>query len=95
VEVIVLYRMRPSSALAQATVAALSQRTVDAVLHFSARSAATFTTLVKRDRLEEVARGPRHLCISQSVAEGLAPLGVRAECAARPTEVELVALLGR
>jgi uroporphyrinogen-III synthase len=94
VEVIVLYRARPTAALAPATVGALSQRKVDAVLHFSPRTAATFVALAERHGLADAARRPRHLCLSLAVAQELTPLGVSAECAAQPTEADLVALLG-
>jgi uroporphyrinogen-III synthase len=94
VEVLVLYRAQPATALAPTIVAALSQNKVDAVLHFSLRSAATFASLVQRQGLADAARRLRHLCLSRTVAQGLAPLGVTVECAARPTEDELVALLG-
>lgn len=95
VEVLVLYRARPSAAFAPATVDALSRDRLSAVLHFSPRTAATFVTLVVRHGLVESAGRPRHLCLSQAVAQELAPLGISAEYAARPTEAELVALLGR
>jgi uroporphyrinogen-III synthase len=94
VEVLVLYRAQPSDAFAPATVSALSQNRVDAVLHFSLRTAATFASLVEHHGLGDVARRPRHLCLSRNVAQGLAPLGVGVECALQPTEAELVALLG-
>ena len=94
VEVLVLYRAQPAAALAPAIAAALSQNKVDAILHFSLRSAATFASLAQRQGLADAARRPRHLCLSRTVAQGLAPLGVAVECAVRPTEEELVALLG-
>jgi uroporphyrinogen-III synthase len=94
VEVLVLYRVQPATAFSQAIVAALSQNKVDAVLHFSLRSAATFASLAERHALGDAARRPRHLCLSRNVAQGLAPLGVAVACAGRPTESELLALLG-
>ena len=94
VEVIVLYRARPAAALAPATIAALSQRKVDAVLHFSPRTAATFVALAERHGLADAARKPRHLCLSHAAAKELMALGVNAECAVQPTEADLVALLG-
>jgi uroporphyrinogen-III synthase len=94
VDVIVLYRAQPAATLAPAVVTALSQNRVDAVLHYSLRSAATFASLAQRQGLADAARRPRHLCLSRTVAQGLAPLGVAVECAVRPNEDELVALLG-
>jgi len=94
VEVVVLYRARPAAALAPATIAALSQRKIDAVLHFSPRTAATFVALAERHALADAAGKPRHLCLSHAVAKELTSLGVSAECAAQPTEADLLALLG-
>jgi uroporphyrinogen-III synthase len=94
VEVLVLYRAELSETFAPATVVALSQNRVDAVLHFSLRTAASFAFLVERHGLREFARRPRHLCLSRNVAQGLATLGVGFECAIEPTEAELLALLG-
>ena len=94
VELLVLYKAEAATAFGPATVAALSQNTVDAVLHFSLRSAATFAALAERAGLTEAARKPRHLCISRNAAEGLNSLGVAAQCAKRPTEAALLALLG-
>jgi uroporphyrinogen-III synthase len=94
VEVLVLYRAVPAEAFAPPTVAALSKNKVDAVLHFSLRSAATFASLAEGHGLADAVRRPRHLCLSRNVAQGIAPLGVAIECAARPTEDELLALLG-
>jgi uroporphyrinogen-III synthase len=94
VEVLVLYRAQPSEAFAPQTVAALSENKVDAVLHFSLRSAATFASLAEGHGLADAVRRTRHLCLSRNVAQGIAPLGVAVECAARPTEEELVGLLG-
>jgi uroporphyrinogen-III synthase len=93
VKVVTLYRARPSAAFAPATVGALFENKVDAVLHFSPRSAATFAELVDRHGLRDAARKARHLCLSRAVAERLSPLGVTSECAAIPTEAELVGLL--
>jgi uroporphyrinogen-III synthase len=94
IDVLVLYRAEPAEAFAPTTVAALSQNRVDAVLHFSLRSAATFVSLAEGHGLADAARRARHLCLSRNVAQGVTPLGVAIECAARPTEEELVALLG-
>jgi uroporphyrinogen-III synthase len=91
VEVLELYRMQPAERLG--TSAALIGSGLDAVLHFSPRSAATFVALAEREGLATVAQKLRHLCLSQAVADALAPLGVRPEIAARPNEAALLALL--
>jgi uroporphyrinogen-III synthase len=91
VAVLELYRMRPAEKLG-ASAAALASG-LDAVLHFSPRSAATFVALAEREGLGAAARRPRHLCLSQAVAASLAPLGVTPEIAAAPNEAALLALL--
>jgi uroporphyrinogen-III synthase len=91
VEVLELYRMRPVERFGAS--AALIGSGLDAVLHFSPRSAATFVALCEREGLAEASRNLRHLCLSQAVAAALAPLGVRAEVAAQPNEAALLALL--
>jgi uroporphyrinogen-III synthase len=91
VEVLELYRMRPVERFG--TSAALIGSGLDAVLHFSPRSAATFVALAEREGLATVAQKLRHFCLSQAVADALAPLGVTPEIAAQPNEAALFALL--
>jgi uroporphyrinogen-III synthase len=92
VEVLALYRMRPAETLGQAA-SALTAGEVDAVLHFSSRSAATFVTLAERQGLSEAARKLRHFCISQTVARQLAPIGAEVAVARQPREESLLELL--
>lgn len=92
VEVLELYRMRPADRLGAAAASILTGQ-VDAVLHFSPRSAATFVALVERQRLADAARALRHLCLSQAVAAPLAAIGAKTEIAAAPNEAALLALL--
>lgn len=92
VEVLSLYRMHTADRLGAAA-ASISAGQVDAVLHFSPRSAATFAALVKQRGLAEAARALRHLCLSHAVAAPLAAIGVKAEVAAAPNEAALLALL--
>jgi len=92
VDVLELYRMRPAEKL-HISAALLGAGRIDAVLHFSPRSAATFVGLVQRGGLTEMARRPRHLCLSQAVAAELMAIGVSAEIAAEPNETALLALL--
>jgi uroporphyrinogen-III synthase len=83
VEVLELYRMRPVERFGPS--AALIGSGLDAVLHFSPRSAATFVALCEREGLVEASRNLRHLCLSQAVAAALAPLGVGRKSPRSPT----------
>lgn len=92
VTLLVLYRMRAADSFGPAA-AALEAGALDAVLHYSPRSAAAFAALAGRAGLAEAARGPRHLCISAAAAAPLAALGARVEIAAAPNEESLAQLL--
>jgi uroporphyrinogen-III synthase len=92
---LVVYRMRPAKEFSAAVVAALSASAIDAALHYSPRSAATFVALIEKQGLSMAARRLRHLCLSAAVAEPLRSLGAAAEVAARPDEAALIELLGR
>ena len=90
VEVLELYRMRRAD---HTSAALFGADRIDAVLHFSPQSAATFVVLVERGGLADVARRARHLCLSQTVAAELMAIGISAEVAAEPNEAALLALL--
>ena len=92
VEVLALYRMRSADRLGAAAALIVAGQ-VDAVLHFSPRSAATFVALVERQGLADAARALRHLCLSRAVAAPLAAIGAKTEVAAAPNEAALFALL--
>jgi uroporphyrinogen-III synthase len=94
IEVVVLelYRMRGADALGPSA-QRIAAGSLDAVLHFSPRSAATFVVLAERAGVTEAARRLRHLCLSPAVAAALMPLGVSGEVAAEPNEPALLALL--
>jgi uroporphyrinogen-III synthase len=73
-------------------VAALESGDVDAVLHFSRRSAELFVEGVRASGVTGPAEDVRHLCLSSQVAEPLAgATGIAV--AARPEEAALIALL--
>jgi uroporphyrinogen-III synthase len=93
VETVVLYRMRPADNLSVATVAALASAKLDAVLHYSPRSAASFIALAQKQNLIGAMRNLRHLCLSEAVAAPLTAIGVKVEIAARPEETALIDLL--
>jgi uroporphyrinogen-III synthase len=73
---------------------ALAGGDLDAVLHYSRRSAETALTLVTAAGLHADFAVLRHLCLSDDVAEGLSALsGATVKVADRPDEDALLALL--
>jgi uroporphyrinogen-III synthase len=72
--------------------AALEAGDVDAVLHFSRRSAELFIQGAKASGVAGPAEDVRHLCLSAQVAEPLAGAS-RIAIAPRPEEAALIALL--
>jgi uroporphyrinogen-III synthase len=92
VEVFTLYRMRAAEGFGPAGVALGSGR-LDAVMHFSPRSAATFTAITERRGFVAAVRRLRHLCISHATAAPLIAMGLKVEIASRPNEDALMALL--
>jgi uroporphyrinogen-III synthase len=74
---------------------AVDRGSIDAVLHFSRRSAETYLAGAKDAGLLAAAVKPRQLCISKTVADVLAQAGANAiEIAGRPDEASLLALVG-
>ena len=79
-----------------AAVTALRQGDIDAVLHYSARSAAAFFRLAGEAGIGAEALNPRQLCLSAEVAQPLITAGAkRVESAHLPDEAHLLALLAR
>ena len=72
---------------------ALRDGELDAVLHYSRRSAKLFIAVMKRAELWEEAARLRHYALSDDVAEPLAAHGFRTFVAEEPSEDHLVALL--
>ncbi len=88
------YQAAPATALPPGLRSALSAGQVDAALHFSRRSAATFAQLARTAGLSEALAGTLHLCLSPDVAEGLDGLvELEVRIAPRPDEASLVGLL--
>jgi uroporphyrinogen-III synthase len=74
-------------------VAALKAGTIDAVLHFSKRSADNYLTGAGPAGIAEQALTVRHFCLSPQIAEPLARAGARhIAIAARPDEAALIEL---
>ncbi|HEU4660322.1 MAG TPA: uroporphyrinogen-III synthase [Pseudolabrys sp.] len=73
---------------------ALRAGNVDAILHFSARSAENYLRGAQNAGLLTEALAPRHLCLSAQVASSLAAAGpAKVEIAAAPNEAALLALV--
>jgi uroporphyrinogen-III synthase len=92
VTVLVIYRMRAAGALGSSH-EALAAKHLDAVLHYSPRSAATFVALAEAAGLVNDVLRLRHLCLSQAVAKPLVAIGAKVEIAQQPNEGALLALL--
>jgi uroporphyrinogen-III synthase len=95
VETRINYRARASAALRPETASALRESAIDAVLHYSERSAAVFVRLAETAGISGDIRKTRHLCLSSAVAAPLKSFGARTEIAAAPDEEALLALLDR
>jgi uroporphyrinogen-III synthase len=67
----VVYRMVESERFPAAVEAALAQRRIDGVLHFSRRSAQAYLACAARAGLSGPARAPLQFCLSRQVAEPL------------------------
>jgi uroporphyrinogen-III synthase len=74
--------------------AAIADGEIDAVLHYSARTASAYVAAAKAAGLTESAMKIRHLCLSSQVARPLAASGAGAVLvAAAPNEEALLALI--
>jgi uroporphyrinogen-III synthase len=96
VEVVIVYRTTGVTELTPDVRAALASGAIDAVLHYSARTAAAFVNAATRAGIEDLSIQARHLCLSTQVAAPLAAAGATAiEVASEPNEPALLALLSR
>jgi uroporphyrinogen-III synthase len=96
VETIVVYRAAAAASLAPPVAAALRTGTVDAVMHFSRRSAAVYLDCARAAGVLDSALTAFHYCLSQAVAEPLIAAGARQVAVAKSPEenalLDLVAL---
>jgi uroporphyrinogen-III synthase len=93
-ELAVIYRA-VTSPFPPELIVALKEGTVDAVLHFSRRSAENYLNGAKKAAIEAEALKPRHFCLSEQVAASLIRAGVgNLDVAPRPDEASLIALIG-
>jgi uroporphyrinogen-III synthase len=89
------YEAREASALPDAAVDALRTGKLDAVLHYSRRSAECFVRLAEEGGLAAQARSIIHLCLSADVALPFRKGGFTVAVAVVPGEAALLALLDR
>jgi uroporphyrinogen-III synthase len=94
VETAVVYRAVAVAALPEDTVQALRTGQIDAVLHYSVRSAATLLQLAGADGALNAVLSLAHYCLSDEVAAPLRQAGAgQVRAAMVPTEAGLMALL--
>jgi uroporphyrinogen-III synthase len=86
VDIVVVYRAVAAQRLAPAVVAALETGTVDAVTHFSRRSAAVYLDCARAAGVLDSALTPFHYCLSQAVAGPLIAAGARQVAVAKSPE---------
>jgi uroporphyrinogen-III synthase len=89
----VLYRAVPASALPAQALDLIAARRLDGVVLMSPRTARTFAELVAKHGLVTQAKSLVCYCLSEAVAEAVAPLGCEVRVAARPREEDILALL--
>jgi uroporphyrinogen-III synthase len=96
VDTLVVYRSVMETNLTPDVRAAFVAGTVDAVLHYSARTAAAFVAAVTAAGIGDLAIHIRHLCLSAQVAAPLVAAGAEAiEIAGAPNEQALLAGIGQ
>ncbi len=82
----VVYRMKAAEALSEGAREAIGEGAIDGVVLMSPRTARIYAGLIKRHGLADAAAEMVHICLSDAVARGLAPLGeVPVEVAEKPT----------
>ncbi|ACL59336.1 uroporphyrinogen-III synthase [Methylobacterium nodulans] len=90
----VAYAARPVASLPEPVAAALAEGRLDAVLHYSRRSAATALGLARAAGCDEAFARLAHLCLSEDCAAPLVGAGIQSHLvAAQPTEDALLAAL--
>jgi len=91
----VVYRALKADHFPPPVAAALAQREIDGVLHFSARSAEAYLDCAVRGGIRNQALALVHYCLSRQVAAPLSAAGAAAiRIAARPDEIAMLELVG-
>ena len=95
VRVVAVYRARPADALPGDATRALAAGEIDAVLHYSRRSAATLLRLAEEAQVLNAVLSIAHYCLSDEVAAPLRERGAgQVHVAASPRETALIDLIG-
>jgi uroporphyrinogen-III synthase len=95
VETALVYRASMVAELTPDVRAAFAAGAIDAVLHYSARTAAAFVAAAAMAGIGDFAIQTRHLCMSAQVAAPLAAAGAKViEIASEANERALLALIG-
>jgi len=96
VETVIAYRSAMETNLTPEVRSALEAGAIDAVLHYSARTAAAFVAAVTNAGIRDLSIQVRHLCLSARVAAPLMEAGAQAvEIADEPNEQALFVNIGR
>jgi uroporphyrinogen-III synthase len=95
IEVVIVYEARAAATLPRHAVEALGAGGIDAVLHYSNRSATIFRQLVEAANLAEVEFEVKHVCISADAAAPLQGWAARIAVAPEPNEAAMVEALGK
>jgi len=96
IDTVVVYRSVMATNLTPDVRAALADGEIDAVLHYSARTAEAFVAAITMADIRDLSIRIRHLCLSAQVAAPLAAAGAsRVEVAGEPNEQALFGLIGR
>jgi uroporphyrinogen-III synthase len=90
---VVLYRARPAGAFPDEALSKLKAGQLDGVILMSPRTAAAFARLVAQQEVVTQSKRLVCYCLSEAVAEAVAPLGCNIRVAAQPREEDILALL--
>ncbi|WP_046861506.1 uroporphyrinogen-III synthase [Microvirga massiliensis] len=90
----IAYDARPAGALPAEAVEAIRAGAIEAVLHYSRRSAEILLALAADAQLDACLPRMRHACLSADVAQPLTLAGLDVVVAEAPNEDRLLALLG-
>jgi uroporphyrinogen-III synthase len=94
IDVVIVYAARAAAALPQEASEALRGGQIDAILHYSRRSAAIFRRLIEAAGLADAAGQALNVCISADAAAPLQDWAPRLAVAREPNEAALLAVLG-
>jgi uroporphyrinogen-III synthase len=90
----IVYRMEAAKAFSDLLVEQLAMGEIDGVILMSPRTAQIYAGLMRKHGLAKIARGLIHICLSEAIAQRLAPLGtVPIEIAQSPRLEEVLALI--